>query len=68
MIILDIFYIISITESFQLIIPSVLNILICVHYLPYFLERGESEEIQATKIIIVPFQYQVYLKFNDTLF
>ena len=68
MIILDIFYIISITETFQLIIPSVLNILISVHYLPYFLERGEAEGIQATKIIIVPIQYRVYLKFNDTLF
>ena len=68
MIILNIFYIISIAETFQLIIPSELNILICVHYLPYLLERGESEEIQATKIIIVPIQYRVYLKFNDTLF
>ena len=29
---------------------------------------GESEEIQASKIIIVPIQYRVYLKFNDTLF
>ena len=50
MIILDMFNIISITETFQLNIQPVLDILICVHYLKYFLERGDvSEEIQATK-------------------
>ena len=51
-----------------MLVQSVLNILICVHYLPYFLEKRESEEIQATKIFIVHIQYQVDLKFNDTLF
>ena len=49
MIILDIFYIISVTETFQLIIPSVLNILICGHYLPYFLERGGVRENSSYK-------------------
>ena len=67
MIIIDKFYIISITKIFQLIIPSVLNILICVHYLPYFLEKGSQRKFKLQKIIDVPIQYPVYLKFNDTL-
>ena len=44
-----------------------LNILIFVHYLPYFLEKLEWEEIQASQIIIVPVQYQTYSKFDYTL-
>ena len=56
------------TETFQFIVPSELNILIFVHYLQYFLEKEESEEIQATQTIIVPIQYQAYLKFDYTLF
>ena len=42
MITLDMFYIISITETFQLIIPSVLKYfdMCSLQYLQYFLEKG----------------------------
>ena len=65
--ILDMFYIINIAENFKLIIPSVLNILIYVYNLPYFSENGGQRKFKLQQLLMFPYEYQAYSKFNATL-